>query len=438
MQVPETERIVGMELYATTAEGIGGMLRQEPEDFIVKEVSGWDVENSGKYLILELTKKDWDTHHIIRDLSRALGISQKRIGFAGTKDKRAVTNQRISIFDLPEASIANIHIKDVQLTPIGKHRRAVELGDLQGNTFQITIRNIDLDKNELKQRMDEITSEINSIGGVPNFFGIQRFGAIRPVTHLVGEALVRGSAEEAAMVYIAASFRDEPEDTRIARDEVRNTRNFAQGLRTFPPRLRYERAMMHYLMEHPNDYKGSFSMLTETMSRMFVHAFQSYIYNRVICARIQAGIPLNRVVEGDIVCFKNSDSLPDTSKTQRVNAVNLDGMNNLIKRGRAFVTAPLFGYDTEMAAGVPGELESTIIDELKLKPEDFRLEEMPSMASRGQRREILLNVQPRSEVLEDELNIGKLKVVVDFFLPKGSYATTVLREYMKVDPLKMS
>lgn len=438
MQVPETERIVGMELYATTAEGIGGMLRQEPEDFIVKEVSGWDVENSGKYLILELTKKDWDTHHIIRDLSRALGISQKRIGFAGTKDKRAVTNQRISIFDLPEASIANIHIKDVQLTPIGKHRRAVELGDLQGNTFQITIRNIDLDKNELKQRMDEITSEINSIGGVPNFFGIQRFGAIRPVTHLVGEALVRGSAEEAAMVYIAASFRDEPEDTRIARDEVRNTRNFAQGLRTFPPRLRYERAMMHYLMEHPDDYKGSFSMLTETMSRMFVHAFQSYIYNRVICARIQAGIPLNRVVEGDIVCFKNSDSLPDTSKTQRVNAVNLDGMNNLIKRGRAFVTAPLFGYDTEMAAGVPGELESTIIDELKLKPEDFRLEEMPSMASRGQRREILLNVQPRSEVLEDELNIGKLKVVVDFFLPKGSYATTVLREYMKVDPLKMS
>ncbi len=438
MQVPETERIVGMELYATTAEVIGGMLRQEPEDFIVKEVSGWDVENSGKYLILELTKKDWDTHHIIRDLSRALGISQKRIGFAGTKDKRAVTNQRISIFDLPEASIANIHIKDVQLTPIGKHRRAVELGDLQGNTFQITIRNIDLDKNELKQRMDEITSEINSIGGVPNFFGIQRFGAIRPVTHLVGEALVRGSAEEAAMVYIAASFRDEPEDTRIARDEVRNTRNFAQGLRTFPPRLRYERAMMHYLMEHPNDYKGSFSMLTETMSRMFVHAFQSYIYNRVICARIQAGIPLNRAVEGDIVCFKNSDSLPDTSKTQRVNAVNLDGMNNLIKRGRAFVTAPLFGYDTEMAAGVPGELESTIIDELKLKPEDFRLEEMPSMASRGQRREILLNVQPRSEVLEDELNIGKLKVVVDFFLPKGSYATTVLREYMKVDPLKMS
>ncbi len=171
---------------------------------------------------------------------------------------------------------------------------------------------------------------------------------------------------------------------------------------------------------------------------MFVHAFQSYIYNRVICARIQAGIPLNRAIEGDIVCFKNSDSLPDTSRTQRVNAVNLDGMNNLIKRGRAFVTAPLFGYNTEMATGIPGELESAIIDELKLKPEDFRLEELPAMASRGQRREILLNVQPRFEVLEDDLNIGKLKVMVEFSLPKGSYATTVLREYMKVDPLKMS
>lgn len=350
MQVPETEQIIGMELYATKTEGIGGILRQKPEDFVVKEISGWDVENTGKYLILELTKKDWDTHHLIRDLSRALGISQKRIGFAGTKDKKAVTTQRISIFDLTEDSIEKVHIKDVLLTPIGRCRRSVGLGDLQGNQFKIAIRDIDLDKHELKKRIDGITSEILNMGGVPNFFGIQRFGAIRPVTHLVGEALVRGSPEKAAMIYIAASFRDEQEDTRIARDEVKNTRDFGQGLKNFPQRLRYERAMMHYLVEHPGDYKGAFSILSENMSRMFVHAFQSYIFNRIICARIKAGIPLNRAIEGDIVCFRDKDSLPDTSKTQRVNAVNVDGINNLIKRGRAFVTAPLFGYDTEMAS----------------------------------------------------------------------------------------
>jgi tRNA pseudouridine13 synthase len=438
MQVPETEHMIGMELYATTAEGIGGILRQEPEDFVVNEISGWDVEDSGKHLILELIKKDWDTNHIIRDLSRALGISQKRIGFAGTKDKRAITTQRISIFDLSEEAVNKIHMKDVQLIPIGRYRRSVELGDLLGNQFKITMRDISLEKDELKNRMDIITSEINAMGGVPNFFGIQRFGAVRPVTHLVGEALVRGSAEEAAMIYIADSFKDEPEETRIARDEVKSSRDFGQGLKTFPPRLRYERAMMHYLVEHPGDYKSSFSMLAESMSRMFVHAFQSYIFNRIICARIQAGIPLNQAIEGDIVCFKNSDSLPDTSRTQRVNAVNLDGMNNLIKRGRAFVTAPLFGYETEMASGIPGELEAAIIDELKLKPEDFKLQEIPTMASRGQRRELLLNVQPQFEIQDDELNEGKQKVMVDFSLPKGSYATTVLREYMKVEPLKMS
>lgn len=438
MQVPETEHIIGMELYATTAEGIGGILRQEPEDFVVNEISGWEVEDSGKHLILELIKKDWDTNHIIRDLSRALGISQKRIGFAGTKDKRAITTQRISIFDLSEEAVNKIHMKDVQLTPIGRYRRSVELGDLLGNKFQITMRDIALEKDELKKRMDIITSEIQAMGGVPNFFGIQRFGAVRPVTHLVGEALVRGSAEEAAMIYIADSFKDEPEETRVARDEVKSSRDFGQGLKTFPPRLRYERAMMHHLVEHPEDYIGSFSMLTESMSRMFVHAFQSYIFNRIICARIKAGIPLNQAIEGDIVCFKNNDSLPDSSRIQRVNAVNLDGMNNLIKRGRAFVTAPLFGYETEMASGIPGEMEAAIIDELKLKPEDFRLQEIPTMSSRGQRREILLNVQPQFEIQDDELNEGKQKVMVDFSLPKGSYATTVLREYMKVEPLKMS
>jgi tRNA pseudouridine13 synthase len=91
-----------------------------------------------------------------------------------------------------------------------------------------------------------------------------------------------------------------------------------------------------------------------------------------------------------------------------------------------------------MASGISGEIESAIIEELKLTPEEFQLQEIPSMASKGQRREILLNVQPQFKILEDDLNNGKQKVMVEFSLPKGSYATTVLREYMKVDPLKMS
>jgi len=113
-------------------------------------------------------------------------------------------------------------------------------------------------------------------------------------------------------------------------------------------------------------------------------------------------------------------------------------MNRLIKRNRAFITAPLPGYNTEFASGVPGEIEQEVLDELKVPLQGFNIEEIPEMSSKGTRREILLQVEPKFEVGEDELNPGKSKAVLEFMLPKGSYATTVLREYMKVDPLQMS
>jgi tRNA pseudouridine13 synthase len=113
-------------------------------------------------------------------------------------------------------------------------------------------------------------------------------------------------------------------------------------------------------------------------------------------------------------------------------------MNRLIKKNRAFITAPLPGYITEFASGIPGEIEQEVLRELNVPLEGFNVEKISEMSSKGMRREVLLKVEPKFEVANDELNPGKSKAILEFMLPKGSYATTVLREYMKVDPLKMS
>lgn len=438
MDIPPVEKQIGIELYCTSVPGLGGQLRQEVDDFIVKEISNREEEESGKQLILELTKSNWDMHHLVRDMSRKLGISQKRISFAGTKDKRAKTTQKISIYDIDEKDIENFYLKDVELKVLGRSKRSLELGDLFGNEFVITVRNIEHGPEELRSVLTTITEEIKAYGGVPNFFGIQRFGAIRPVTHLVGEQILKGDFEKAAMIYIAKSFPDEPDDVKEVRDAVWETMDFAQGLKTYPLRLRYERAMMHYLVENPGDFKGSLSVLASNISKMFVHAYQSYMFNRIVCQRIEKGLPLDSAIPGDIVCFKNKEGLPDVTRTQQVTEENVDGMNNLIRRKRAFVTAPLIGYDTEMASGEPGIIENEVFAENDFSVENFKVTEMPEMASKGLRREILIHSEPSFQVDEDELNPGKSKAVLDFTLPKGCYATTVLREYMKVEPLKMS
>lgn len=438
MQVPEIEKQIGVNLYSTDTDGLGGQLRQEVEDFIVKEITNREEGQEGKYLILELKKRDWDTHHLTRTLAKILQISQKRISVAGTKDKRALTTQKISIFDIDASKIEKVHLKDIELRVLGRSRKSVELGDLWGNDFIITIRNIAFSPEEAGKLLEKTTNEILAQCGVPNFFGIQRFGSVRPVTHLVGKAIVEGDFEKAALLYIAEPFADEPEETKQARQFVKETRDFKEGLKTYPLRLGHERAMMNHLIANPDDFAGAFLVLPKNLYRMFVHGYQSYIYNTILCRRIEKGIPLNQAVEGDIVCFKNELGLPDTSKTEKVTAETVTAMNRLIKRKRAFITAPLPGYNTEFASGLPGEIEQAVLEELKIPLQGFNIEEIPEMGSKGTRREILLQVEPKFEVDEDDLNPGKSKAMLEFMLPKGSYATTVLREYMKVDPLQMS
>ncbi len=438
MEVPEIENKIGINLYSTDTEGLGGRLRQEVEDFVVREITNREEGKEGKYLILEITKRDWDTHHLTRTLAKILQISQKRIGVAGTKDKRALTTQKISIFDIDASEVENIHLKDIELKVLGRSRKSIELGDLWGNDFIITIRDIASSPEETKKLLDMTTNEIQAQSGVPNFFGIQRFGSIRPVTHLVGKAIVEGDFEKAALLYIAEPFPDEPDDTKKARQFVKETLDFKEGLKIYPLRLGHERAMMNHLIANPNDFAGAFLVLPKNLYKMFVHGYQSYIYNIILCRRIEKGLPLNQAVEGDIVCFKNNAGLPDSSKTEKVAVDAVAAVNRLIKRNRAFITAPLPGYSTEFASGIPGEIDQEVLQELKVPLEGFDITEIPEMSSKGTRREVLLQAEPKFELAADELNPGKSKAVLEFMLPKGSYATIVLREYMKVDPLQMS
>jgi|ERR1035437_115980 tRNA pseudouridine13 synthase len=438
MEVPKIEKNIGISLYSTNTEGLGGKLRQEVEDFVVKEITNREEGQEGKYLILELIKRNWDTHHLTRTLAKILQISQKRISIAGTKDKRALTTQKISIFDIDASIIENIHLKDVELNVLGRSRKSIEIGDLWGNAFIITIRDIPSSPEEARKLLEKTTNEILFKSGIPNFFGIQRFGSIRPVTYLVGKAIVEGDFEKAAMLYIAEPFPDEPAEIKKARQLVKETRDFRGGLKNYPLRLGHERAMMNHLIANPNNFAGAFTILPKNLYTLFVHGYQSYIYNTILCRRIENSLPLNQAIEGDIVCFKNNVGFPDSSKTEQVTAETVDAMNRLIKRKRTFITAPLPGYKTEFASGIPGEIEQEVIQELKVPLKGFNVVEVPEMSSKGTRREILLQVEPKFEVTEDELNPIKSKVVLEFMLPKGSYATTLLREYMKVDPLCMS
>jgi len=433
---PEFEKRIGIWFYATQSEGIGGTIKTIPADFSVREVTNRTEGDEGKYLIAELTKQNWDTHSVVREISNRLRVSRNRIGFAGTKDKFAVTTQKISIWDTDESELERVNIGDVSLKIVGRSNKAVSLGNLYGNEFEIVIRNVEGRKEEIKEKIRAITTEIESAGGIPNFFGVQRFGMNRPITHVVGEHLIQGNIKEAVLSYISDIFPDESEEAKEARSLCKNG-DLKECLKQMPLFLRYERSMLNELVKSgageigEAQYLSAFSVLPKNLQKLFVHAYQAYLFNLILSHRMQQNLPLNEAVVGDVVCFHNELGFADPDRVEKVSEDKLEGINRLIKRGRAFVTAPIFGSETEFGDGAVGEIERKVFEDEKVELNNFYIEKIPEIRSKGTRRPVLVPVKLNAEISDDELNPERCKATLQFFLPKGSYATVLLREYTK-------
>jgi tRNA pseudouridine13 synthase len=443
----EFEKRIGIWFYSTISEGIGGTIKTIPADFNVREITNRAEQEEGKYLIAELTKENWDTHGVIREIADRLRVSRNRIGFAGTKDKFAVTKQKISIWGTEENELARVNIADVSLNVIGRSNKAVSLGDLYGNEFEIVIRGVDGRYEAVKDKIDAITKEIETNGGIPNFFGVQRFGITRTITHVVGRHLIKGDINGAVISYLSDIFPGESEAAKEARMLCKSGK-LKESLKIMP--LRYERAMLNALIKNlsfkkkalpkknytstiknDRDSLSAFHSLPKNLQKLFVHAYQSYLFNLILSQRMKQNLPFYVAIAGDEVCFHNKFGFPDPDKVEKVTANKLEGMNRLLKRGRAFVTAPIFGYETELADGVIGAIERKVLEDEAIELGNFYIEKLPELSSKGTSRPVLLPVDLNAEISDDELNPGQLKVKLNFFLPKGTYATVLLREYMK-------
>ncbi|WP_435345599.1 tRNA pseudouridine(13) synthase TruD [Haloarchaeobius sp. HRN-SO-5] len=432
------EQAVGMTYYVSDADGVGGRLRDRNEDFRVIEREHFDAEpvdaptGDYPYLVVRATLRGWDTNDFARRLSNELGISRGRISWAGTKDKRAVSTQLFTLQDVDPEALPSLSRADLEV--VGRAGRALQFGDLLGNDFEITVADP-----TNPDSTGSITDQLREFGAgsvsVPNFFGQQRFGSTRPVTHEVGLDIVRGNWEDAVLTYVGNPHEDEPDGTREARTMVEETHDWAAALDEFPRRLRYERSMLHALVENGGedaaDFREALEVLPENLQSLFVHAAQSYAFNLLLSRRLERGLPFTRPVEGDVVCFADADapadlSFPDVDREQRVTERRVDTIARHCERGRAFVTAPLVGTETELADGEQGEIERSVLDDLGLEPGDFDLP--GEFYSAGTRRAVLVRAN---------LTVDSDPLTFSFSLPKGSYATVVLREYLKVDPLEM-
>lgn len=432
MKILDYEKKIGIEVFLTKFKGIGGKLRSIPQDFYVEEVSKFPNENlDGKYSIVELSSINWETNHLIKELSNKLHISRKRISFAGTKDKRSKSIRLMSFYNVNENDLKAIDLKDVKIKYLYNSNEPIRIGSLIGNIFDINIKK--LNTNNLKN-IDKIYSYIKKYGGFPNFFGIQRFGAIRPITHIVGKFIVNGDFEKAVMSYIANPVKGEDELSYKLREELEKTHDYSSSLKSYPNHLSLEKSMLNKLVVDTNDFISPLIELPKNLQTMFIYAYQSYLFNKIISNRIFNKIPLNEAIIGDIIYpIKNNEI---ELREIHVSKTNIDKVNKEIIKGKACVTAVLFGSHSNFSNGEMGEIEHKIIDEEKIDHRDFIIPEIPYLSSKGSRRAILSDIKDFSYEIINDNNDKNDFVKLKFELKKGCYATSLLREFMKSEDIR--
>jgi len=375
--------------YYTGTPGIKGEVKEQVKDFMVTEMANHET-GEGDHLIVKLRKQNMTTMEAIDKLSSMLHISKDRIGYAGNKDKRAVTEQHISIQGVNQEEVNQVFTDEFDLEVVGKGSH-IGLGNLSANRFEITIRQLGLPIEDIRNRSLKIVDEMD--GKFPNYFGQQRFGSTRPVTHQVGRHILRGNFEEAVWTYIAKPYDQEYKSIRKIRQELWDTREVEDAAEKFPKQYRYEKALLYHLTKNPEDYKGAIKRLPEGLQQLFVHAYQSWVFNRV----------LSRLLEEDWYD-------PEYE-------------------------IPLVGYKTELKDEKAENMIKEVLEEEGVSQEDFRLQDFPELRSEGTYRRAFADFRNFEvlEIDEDDLNMTKNRMTVKFDLPKGSYATVFLREIMKND-----
>lgn len=177
--------------YSLGHSSIDFHFKQSPRDFVVEEIPLYEFSGEGEHLILFVRKKNLTTNEMIGQIARYLGIKNKEIGYAGLKDKHAMTKQYISLHKKYEEALESFTHDGIKIISKTYHNNKIRIGHLKGNRFYIKVKKVNPTS---AQKIDEALKNIAK-DGMPNFFGYQRFGNDGD-NHILGKKLAKGEARE--------------------------------------------------------------------------------------------------------------------------------------------------------------------------------------------------------------------------------------------------
>ena len=388
--IPKIDSDIGISLYTTKSVGTGGSIKKSNDDFKVKELLSEKalktISNDNGFSVYSLQKNGIDTSHALRDVEKRFGLVLKSLGL---KDANAVTEQyafskRIS------KSFETIQGKNYTLKRLGFVKKPFSKKDMIGNHFEIKINN-----------SSKCISEFNEYEKILNFFGYQRFGSKRPITHLVGKAIIQKNYQAALDLLLNYSSEYDTKENNANRKIIAQRTTELSIIDKIPKSMDIEIALLKKLSE-TKDLQVVIRSIPLQMRRFYIQAYQSYIYNKTLSLSFDYGEELFSAKDGD-VCFDRNYIL---GKFQ----------NDPSQR----LAIPLVGHSYFKKTRFDFYIQK-ILEEEEVSLNDFFIKDFQEISVEGGFR----NAAIQCNDFETNDNIVK------FNLSRGSYATIVLREILK-------
>jgi tRNA pseudouridine13 synthase len=382
-------------------------LKQTPYDFVVEEITNIDIFKEKKdHAIFILEKQEMDTFEALRLISNNLLISLFEIGYAGLKDKHGLTKQYISI--PTKYNITSKKIEKIKLEFVGYCNKKIKIGNLKGNKFTITVRNIQKgDTPGIYSRAKKI-SEI----GVPNYFDSQRFGSVIH-KEFIARDLIQKNYEQAVKIFLTKYLKTE---RKKIKDEKRKILASWNNFEKIDIKNNVFKSVINEYKKNKN-WLEAYRKIPPNLRELFLNAYQSYLWNECLKEIFKRIVGKERLYHidyniGYLIFYKK---LIDTE---------------IKKIPITFQTiSPFMKFSSDFEE----EIINYVLSIENINLEDLNIEKETSNFFKTRKREVILKPQvfTISNLELDEINEkgkkNRYKIILSFILPKGSYATIVTK-----------
>ncbi len=382
-------------------------LKQTPFDFIVEEISNIDIFKEKKeHAIFILEKQEMDTFEALRLIAKNLLIPLFEIGYAGLKDKHGLTKQYISI--PAKYNITNKKIENIKLEFVGYNNKKIKTGDLKGNRFTITVRNIQ------KGLTPGIYSRANTISeiGVPNYFDSQRFGSVIH-NEFIARYLIRKNYEQAVKIFLTKYLKTE---RKKIKDEKRQILTYWNNFEKIIIKNNVLKSVINEYKKHKN-WLETYKKIPPNLREIFVNAYQSYLWNECIKEILKRIVGKERLYNidyniGSLLFYKK---LIDTE----------------IKK--IPVTFQTISSSMKFSSEFEEEIIKNVLSKENINLKDLDIEKETGNFFKTRKREVIIKPQDFNisdieiDEINDKGNKKRFKIILSFILPKGSYATIITK-----------